>query len=1133
MVPRWRHKNRKLGAVKCTGGIRHFPIVSSEFLPEETRSSASRRGDEVPLLKRVVVPRYLDDLPSHPLSAMILDDNKEESKKFISFVIAVEKRVKEIEILNAGRAMPNPASLSLAINLRKDIFTDAPSQYQYLLDLLWKFIEPAIFTTEVEFNRNAGVFADHLQRVPWFMLCRRQARKVQELLVDNERLNYVAETAEKLKTGCLGVTVRIQVHNRALLVELVFSFWHNITLASRKYRMQINCFSLGRVNDAVGSSVNGRACFMAWRLAIKMGQMENLREQHVALTREAGMLATSLSKERLKTAANRNEINLRENERLDVETKRQNDEQDHLKLKTLWDQTKPELIGSVLKQQIHFFNAFVVELLQMKFLAASRQFRTKDVSHVVTPGAKPLITSKIIRIASADILLNWVNYLLSCARDVAQASLTQTQTTLHRDLELFRRRLQQVEVIPQVDSYDGDFGPVLIGAFAYLRQLRYGISARMLLDPHDLRMLDEKQPCTRAELLLSTLRAFCGSNKAIVSLRPEDIVSGNSAKLVPFLAAAFIDFSGLPEMADPEENINDDDADTSDDDVRSTQRQDLQNAISTLLSRIETASLGLAFNDFVDPHLLLCSGEEIVDLVTAVSIEDLLLRWLNRQLSTAYPKRVENFSTDMSDGYALLVLLQQIAPHAFGSTVMPESMKMRDRIDLIVEVSPRVSDFRITAKIIEKEQADLIAAFLFTIFLRFPKLALQPSSLLGMHHKVLEKLVIEGYEVIDGGHGLTPFAVEYDKNDVSYNVGMAVEAFIDARRCMQQIYDRVNVFIEEVLAARAESRARHMNDAKEQREFVRFTSITPDRLKRFLRGQDTAVRVANELLGTVGRLLCDNFSLFRDMYRYYSTSVVEGTTTTRIMTLDSIMRLYQDIKLKCRHFSTNMVHTSLHEILDITKSEHLQPPGFIDLLLHFAHLRYGPEGGNIKDQLERLIQNNLIPYAMKESVNEFRQYVYAEEVREVFLKYEDALYAIFEVYAASEMEDHAQLMLSSMNWKEFRMFMEHIDALNSTFNADVLSGVFVSIQLSSMETCEVDEYSSVDIDDDNELSFSEFWDGLVAVVLYLDPNPFAPFHTRLEYFLMCSFQKLRRYFLSQRSNRPELGMRGPVRFCIL
>merc|ERR1719515_521114 len=35
------------------------------------------------------------------------------------------------------------------------------------------------------------------------------------------------------------------------------------------------------------------------------------------------------------------------------------------------------------------------------------------------------------------------------------------------------------------------------------------------------------------------------------------------------------------------------------------------------------------------------------------------------------------------------------------------------------------------------------------------------------------------------------------------------------------------------------------------------------------------------------------------------------------------------------------------------------------------------------------------------------------------------------------------------------------------------------------------------VGDDNELAFSEFIDGLVAIVMYKDPNPFVPFHDRV------------------------------------
>merc|ERR1711988_1941325 len=62
-------------------------------------------------------------------------------------------------------------------------------------------------------------------------------------------------------------------------------------------------------------------------------------------------------------------------------------------------------------------------------------------------------------------------------------------------------------------------------------------------------------------------------------------------------------------------------------------------------------------------------------------------------------------------------------------------------------------------------------------------------------------------------------------------------------------------------------------------------------------------------------------------------------------------------------------------------------------------------------------------------------------------------------------------------------------------------------------------------EDDEELSFSEFLDGLVAVAMYKDPNPFVPFKERVELYLLdCLFRPLSKLLPELASRRSsELG----------
>merc|ERR1719401_2628892 len=53
-------------------------------------------------------------------------------------------------------------------------------------------------------------------------------------------------------------------------------------------------------------------------------------------------------------------------------------------------------------------------------------------------------------------------------------------------------------------------------------------------------------------------------------------------------------------------------------------------------------------------------------------------------------------------------------------------------------------------------------------------------------------------------------------------------------------------------------------------------------------------------------------------------------------------------------------------------------------------------------------------------------------------------------------------------------------------------------------------------DDDEELAFSEFLDGLVAIAAYKFPDPFKPFHTRVNSYILQLFAALRRHWSRKR-----------------
>lgn len=54
------------------------------------------------------------------------------------------------------------------------------------------------------------------------------------------------------------------------------------------------------------------------------------------------------------------------------------------------------------------------------------------------------------------------------------------------------------------------------------------------------------------------------------------------------------------------------------------------------------------------------------------------------------------------------------------------------------------------------------------------------------------------------------------------------------------------------------------------------------------------------------------------------------------------------------------------------------------------------------------------------------------------------------------------------------------------------------------------------INDDDELAYSEFADALVAVAAYKRPDPFTPFHERVNSFILSLFGALRHHWSRKR-----------------
>lgn len=122
--------------------------------------------------------------------------------------------------------------------------------------------------------------------------------------------------------------------------------------------------------------------------------------------------------------------------------------------------------------------------------------------------------------------------------------------------------------------------------------------------------------------------------------------------------------------------------------------------------------------------VLLQEGETLEDLM-ALSPEEILLRWFNYHLEQAgHPRRVHNFSSDISDSECYTVLLDQIAPPEARVDLSPLSEKdMEKRADKMLGQAHKIGCRKfVRPKDVVKGNARLNLAFVANLFNTHPAL---------------------------------------------------------------------------------------------------------------------------------------------------------------------------------------------------------------------------------------------------------------------------------------------------------------------------------------------------------------------------------------------------------------------------
>ena len=103
---------------------------------------------------------------------------------------------------------------------------------------------------------------------------------------------------------------------------------------------------------------------------------------------------------------------------------------------------------------------------------------------------------------------------------------------------------------------------------------------------------------------------------------------------------------------------------------------------------------------------MLHGGEDPQALAT-ISVEQILLRWINAQLALdgQQHRPVENFGSDLQDGVALARLLALIAPEVCP---VAWAVQREERLEQVIATAARVGDYELlTVNAVVEGQSDM------------------------------------------------------------------------------------------------------------------------------------------------------------------------------------------------------------------------------------------------------------------------------------------------------------------------------------------------------------------------------------------------------------------------------------------
>lgn len=159
---------------------------------------------------------------------------------------------------------------------------------------------------------------------------------------------------------------------------------------------------------------------------------------------------------------------------------------------------------------------------------------------------------------------------------------------------------------------------------------------------------------------------------------------------------------------------------------------------------------------------------------------------------------------------------------------------------------------------------------------------------------------------------------------------------------------------------------------------------------------------------------------------------------------------------------------------------------FVDALIRIAAVKYSDM--SLDDRFHELMEQRILPNALRSQSEIFRAEVASPKVRAVFQKHKLTLQRIFRYYTSMHMLREQQ---STMSLKEFVVFAKDCKLIGSFITEHTLKQVLVNLQQ------DVEPGS----EDDLRADFGDFLEAIAALTEYVICNPYAPLYKRVEQFI--------------------------------